>query len=174
MDVRPETVEVVGTSDRRSRRRDLGRRPSARRLSPFWTACRTTLGRVSRPRPGHSLRLSRPASRGVDARRPGGGLCTEREDDSMIAAAAMGRDNGFGLVVFIAGTSDILLGQSRQRLDPAFAWASRTHIAVGSSFQPEAGHRGLDSPGGRAPGLARWSGRSFDGARHRYEAAQAS
>ena len=35
---------------------------------------------------------------------------------SMIAAAAMGRDNGYGLVVFIAGTSDILLGQSRQRL----------------------------------------------------------
>ena len=36
---------------------------------------------------------------------------------SMIAAAAMGRDNGFGLVVFIAGTSDLLLGQSRQRLE---------------------------------------------------------
>lgn len=36
---------------------------------------------------------------------------------SMIAAAAMGRDNGFGLVIFVAGTSDILLGQSRQRLD---------------------------------------------------------
>jgi hypothetical protein len=35
---------------------------------------------------------------------------------SMIAAAAMGRDNRFGLIVFIAGTSDILLGQSRQRL----------------------------------------------------------
>jgi len=36
---------------------------------------------------------------------------------SMIAAAAMGRDNGFGLIVFIAGTSDLLLGQSRQRLE---------------------------------------------------------
>ena len=36
---------------------------------------------------------------------------------SMIAAAAMGRDNGFGLVVFLAGTSDILLGQSRGRLE---------------------------------------------------------
>lgn len=35
---------------------------------------------------------------------------------SMIVAAAMGRDNGFGLVIFIAGTSDILLDQSRQRL----------------------------------------------------------
>ena len=35
---------------------------------------------------------------------------------SMIAAAAMGRDNGFGLIVFIAGTSDILLRQSRERL----------------------------------------------------------
>lgn len=36
---------------------------------------------------------------------------------SMITAAALGRDNGFGLVVFIAGTSDILLGQSRKRLE---------------------------------------------------------
>lgn len=36
---------------------------------------------------------------------------------SMMAAAAMGRDNGFGLVIFIAGTSDILLGQSRERLE---------------------------------------------------------
>ncbi len=117
MDVRPDIVEVVGDG-----------RPA---ITPgeIWApavgeetlSVLDSLPDDARPRIEEEARtiLSRSVDPHHEASTRAGlvvGYVQSGKTTSMITAAAMGRDNGFGLVVFIAGTSDILLGQSRQRL----------------------------------------------------------
>ncbi|CAN5581378.1 hypothetical protein BH23CHL7_BH23CHL7_16000 [soil metagenome] len=118
MDPRPQTVEIVGGSS-------LAITPGE-----IWSPSvgEETLSVLDSQPEDARARIQEEArsilSRSVD---PLGEACTRAglvvgyvqsgKTTSMITAAAMGRDNGFGLVVFIAGTSEILLGQSRKRLE---------------------------------------------------------
>ena len=95
-----------------------GSRSSARRFWHSWRHFPTMRARASARKHGAFLRahpilvVRHPNALGLVV-----GYVQSGKTTSMIAAAAMGRDNGFGLVIFIAGTSDILLEQSRNRLE---------------------------------------------------------
>jgi hypothetical protein len=62
--------------------------------------------------------LARSTSPGEDARRAGlvAGYVQSGKTTSFTATAALARDNGYGLVIVIAGTSKNLLQQTRERL----------------------------------------------------------
>jgi len=66
--------------------------------------------------------LSRCVNPGTAPNRRAGlviGYVQSGKTTSMMATAALGKDNGFGLVILIAGTSEILLNQSRVRFTEA-------------------------------------------------------
>jgi hypothetical protein len=118
MDGHPETVEIVGQHLMAITPGELWQPSIGEETLTFLEG----LPEDARPRIQSEARdiLSRSVDpRGSPSSRAGlvVGYVQSGKTTSMIAAAAMGRDNGFGLVVFIAGTSDILLGQSRDRLE---------------------------------------------------------
>lgn len=118
MDPRPQTVEIVGDAEPAITPGEIWS-PS---VGEETLSVLDSLPEDARARIQEEARsiLSRSVDPHGDAATRAGlvvGYVQSGKTTSMITAAAMGRDNGFGLVVFIAGTSEILLGQSRKRLD---------------------------------------------------------